>query len=437
MLPVLTAEESARVDAASSVPMSVLMRRAGVAAAHVAITEFGVGYGTRVVVLAGPGNNGGDAYVVASVLARRGAAVSLVPYGIPHSEAALHHAQRAAGIPRIVAGAPDLVIDGVFGAGSRPGVPDDVRRWNDTSAPILALDLPSGLAADTGEAGEGTIRADMTIAFHTLKPGHLLGDGPDYCGRLRVVDIGLTGGKPAYRLAEQEDAARPERPRRSHKWSAGSVLVIGGSEGMVGAAVMAARSALAFGAGAVGVATPDPRLAQQLAPELLAYSIDDIPARYGVWVVGPGLGSGRRDLVSHAHDLVSPTVIDADALGPDSLRAQHPDVVLTPHEGELRRMGGADTAATLLRKGNPTIIEAAGVPWIIDTGGPELATIGTGDVLAGMIGALLARGLDGPGAARSAAYWHGVAGRTLRQRVGSVTADALVAEVGRHAWAGP
>ncbi|MEX1003774.1 MAG: NAD(P)H-hydrate dehydratase [Acidimicrobiia bacterium] len=436
MLPVLTAEESARIDAASPVPMTVLMRRAGVAAAHVAVTEYGVGYGTRVVVLAGPGNNGGDAYVVASVLARRGAAVSLVPYGIPGSAASLHHAQRASGVSRLIRDAPDLVIDGVFGAGSRPGVPDDVSRWNETDAPILALDLPSGLAADTGEAGEGTIRADTTVAFHTLKPGHLLGDGPDHCGRVQVVDIGLSGGEPAYRLVTREDAPRPDRPRRSHKWSAGSVLVIGGSEGMVGAAVMAARSALAFGAGAVGVATPDPGLAQQLAPEILAYPIDDLPARYGVWVVGPGLGAGRSDLVAHAHDRLAPTVIDADALGPDSRRARHTDIVLTPHAGELKKMGGTETAATLLRKGNPTIIEDSDAPWIVDTGGPELATIGTGDVLAGMIGALLARGLDGPAAARSAAYWHGVAGRSLQQNAGYVTADALVAEAGRFAWAG-
>jgi ADP-dependent NAD(P)H-hydrate dehydratase / NAD(P)H-hydrate epimerase len=434
VLPVLTAEESARVDAASPVSMSVLMRRAGVAAAHVAVTEYGVGYGTRVVVLAGPGNNGGDAYVVASVLARRGAAVSLVSFGTPGSDAARHHARAAAGVSRIVGDAPDLVIDGVFGAGSRPGVPDEVGRWNDTGAPILALDLPSGLETDTGEAGDGTIRADTTVTFHALKPAHLLGDGPDYCGRIRVVDIGLTGGEPAYRLAEEEDAARPPRPRRAHKWSAGSVLVVGGSEGMVGAAVMAARSALAFGAGAVGVATPDPSLAQQLAPEVLAYSIDDLPGRYDVWVVGPGLGAGRGDLVAHAHDRSAPTVIDADALGPGSLRARHPDIVLTPHEGELRKMGGTETSATLLRKGSPTIIQGRGAPWIVDTGGPELATIGTGDVLSGMIGALLSRGLDGPGAARSAAHWHGVAGRTLLETAGHVTADALAAEVGRHAW---
>lgn len=433
MLPVLTAEESARVDAASPVPVTTLMRRAGVAAAHVAVSEYGVGYGTRVVVLAGPGNNGGDAYVVASVLARRGADVSLVPFGEPGSEPARHHARRAAGVSRRVGGTPDLVIDGVFGAGSRPGAPPEVARWNDVGA-IMALDLPSGLAADSGEAGEGTIRADLTVAFHTLKPGHLLGDGPDHCGRVRVVDIGLTGGQPAYRLVEEGDALRPGRARRSHKWSAGSVLVVGGSEGMVGAAIMAARAALVFGAGAVGVATPDIRLAQQLAPDILAYSIDDLPERFDVWVVGPGLGRDRPDLTAHAHDRTGPTVIDADALGPGSLRAQHADIVLTPHEGEVRRMGGTETLATVLRKGNPTIIEAPGAPWIVDTGGPELATIGTGDVLAGMIGALLARGLDGPAAARSAAYWHGVAAKALLASAGNVTAGALVTEIGRHAW---
>lgn len=433
MIPVLTAEESARVDRASPIPVSVLMRRAGVAAAGVAVTEFGVGYGSKVVVLAGPGNNGGDAYVVASVLTRRGASVALVPFGDPGTDAAREHARRAAGVSRIVPDRPDLIVDGVFGAGGRSGLPEDVACWGRRGAPILSLDLPSGLEADSGVAGDGTFRAEVTVAFHTLKPGHLLGDGPDRCGRVTVADIGLAGGDPAYRVVEAVDAPRPVRDRRAHKWSAGSVLVIGGERGMIGAAVLAARSALAFGAGSVGLATPDPMLAQSLAPEVLAHAIDDLPERYTVWVVGPGLGSGHRDLVAHAHDRRGPTVIDADALGPDAIRAGHPNIVLTPHEGELRRMGEGPTAATLLRKGNPTIV-VDDVPWIIDSGGPELATIGTGDVLAGMIGALLARGLDGPAAARSAAYWHGVAGAALLHRTGYVTADRLVDEVGRHAW---
>lgn len=434
MLPVLTAAESARLDQTSPIPVLDLMRRAGVAAAHVAVTRFGIGYGSNVVVLAGPGNNGGDAYVVASVLARRGASVSLVPFGSPGTDAARHHAAVAKAVSRIPSSEPDLVIDGVYGAGSRPGVPSEVAKWGVRGAPILALDLPSGLEADSGVAGDGTLRAEVTVAFHSLKPGHLLGDGPDHCGELVVADIGLEGGEPAYRVAEESDAPRPARTRDAHKWSAGSVLVIGGADGMIGAAVMAARSALAFGAGAVGVATPDVHLAQSLAPELLAYSIDDLPARFDVWVVGPGLGRAYPDLVAHAHDRTGPTIIDADALGPRSLRVAHSDIVLTPHAGELRRMGDESTEATLLRKGSPTIVDGD-VPWIINTGGRELATIGTGDVLAGMIGALLGRGLPGPEAARSAAFWHGVAGRSLLAREGFVTAAALASEVGRYAWA--
>ena len=433
MRPVLTAAESSRLDRESTIPVVDLMRRAGVAAAHVAVTRFGIGYGSKVVVLAGPGNNGGDAYVVANVLGRRGVAVSLLPFGNPGTDAARHHAARFRNRHTFDPVAADLVIDGVFGAGSRPGLPEEIAAAFPPGIPVLALDLPSGLEADTGTAGDGTPHADVTVAFHAFKPGHLFGDGPERCGEVVVVDIGLVGGDPAYRLTESSDAPRPRRRRDAHKWSAGSVLVIGGAEGMVGAAVMAARSALAFGAGAVGVATPDVSLAQALAPELLAYDIDDLPERFDVWVIGPGLGGGHADLVAHAHERNAPTVIDADALGPHSSRASHPDVVLTPHAGELRRMGSVPKAATVLRKGSPTLIDAD-VPWIVTTGGVELATIGTGDVLAGMIGALLARRLAGPDAARSGAYWHGVAGASALRRAGTLTAPGLLNEIGRYAW---
>lgn len=436
MRPVLTAAESARLDSESSTPVVDLMRRAGAAAAHVAVTRFGIGYGSKVRVVAGPGNNGGDAYVVASVLARRGAAVEVVAYGEPSTQSARHHARswpRSVSVPSADA---DLVVDGLFGVGSRPGLADEAAREFAGSAPILSLDLPSGLEADTGQAGPGTVQADVTVAFHTLKPGHLLGDGPDHCGELVTVDIGLEGGEPAYLLTEATEASRPPRPRRAHKWSAGSVLVVGGSSGMVGAAIIAARSALAFGAGAVGVAVPDPTIAQTAAPEILAFPLTDLPTRFETWVVGPGLGRDHPDLVAHAHRRQDPTVIDADALGPWSAKAAaHENIVLTPHAGELRRMGGGATSATLLRKGSPTVIEGT-PPWIVASGGPELATIGTGDVLAGMIGALLARGLRGPEAARSAAFWHGVAGHDLLAREGHLTAHTLARHVGRYAWSG-
>lgn len=436
MRPVLSAAESARLDRESTIGVVDLMRRAGVAAAHVAVTRFGVGYGSKVVVLAGPGNNGGDAYVVADVLARRGAAVMLVAFGDPGTESAAHHARRFRHRLTFDPREADLVVDGVFGAGSRPGLSSDIADRFPPEVPILALDLPSGLEADTGIAGEGTPRASVTVAFHSLKPGHLLADGPDHCGKVIVVDIGLEGGAPSYLACDEADAIRPARTRQTHKWSAGSVLIVGGATGMVGAAVMAARSALAFGAGAVGLATPDVTLSQQLAPEILAYPIDDLPERFDVWVVGPGLGARHRDLVAHAHRRTRPTVIDADALGPYSAAAAHPDIVFTPHAGELRRMGELPREATVVRKGNPTIVDGD-PPWIVSSGGPELATIGTGDVLAGMIGALLARGLTGPEAARSAAYWHGTAGRSLAARTGSVVAPKLVDEIARYAWERP
>lgn len=433
MIPVLTAAESARLDAGSPVPVATLMRRAGVAVAGAAATRFGIGYGSKVVVLAGPGNNGGDGYVAASVLSARGAEVSVVAFGEPHTEAARLHAARAARLRRPPPDDVDLVVDAVFGAGARPGLPDPVRAWSDHPAPRVAVDLPTGVDTDTGVAEDGALRADLTVALHALKPGHVLGDGPDLCGEVVVADIGLSGGDPCYRVVEADDSPRPSRDRRDHKWSAGSVLVIGGAEGMVGAAVLAAKSALAFGAGAVGLATPDLRLAQLLAPEVLAHPIDDPPSRYAVWVVGPGLGDGYADLVAHAHRRTGPTVIDADALRPGSLLHGHPDVVLTPHAGELQRMGDGPTRSTLLRKGNPTIVD--GDPsWLICSGGPELASIGTGDVLAGMIAALMARGLHGPEAARSAAFWHGTAAAAIQRRTGYVTADRLAGEIGSWAW---
>ncbi len=286
------------------------------------------------------------------------------------------------------------------------------------------------------------------MSFHTLKPGHLLGDGPDHVGEVRVVDIGLTGGDPVLFLVTADDAPRPARRRTDHKWSVGSVLVVGGSAGMTGAAVMTGRAAIHFGAGAVGVVSTERDVIAMAAPELLTYERSDLRRQiesYDVVVLGPGLDPGS-EMISETLATAARVVADAGVLSSATdLRSTPAELVITPHAGEFKRIseydpgpaGAAgladDLGATVLLKGTPTIVAHPGeVPALIDTGGPELATIGTGDVLSGMIGSLWARGLDAPVATRSGAYWHGVAGSDLaRTRI--VTADVLARHVGRFA----
>lgn len=453
MRPAITPSEAARLDQSSMVPIDLLMARAGRAVALAAV-KMGAEYGTKVTVLVGPGNNGGDGYVAARLLRERGVGVEVLSLADPGTEPARNARARAraAGVPIFALGSPhrtDLVIDALFGGGSRSGLPGAVDDWIDSAPPVLAVDVPTGLDPATGEIEGKAFRATRTVTFHSLKVGHLIGSGPDVCGVVTVADIGLEGGEPELLLTEEVDARRLSRSRTAHKWSAGSVLVVGGAPGTTGAAVMAGKAALGFGAGAVGLAVPDEAagVAAAAAPELLHYSIDDLPERYDVLLIGPGLGIERADF---AAKLLStwerPMVIDADALAaiaPNGLvRESLRGMVITPHAGEFKRLTGqpptyagarelaARIGVTVLLKGNPTFVTDGGVPWVVNTGGPELATIGTGDVLAGMTAALLAGGQDPVAAARSAAYWHGRAGADLaRTRV--VTALGLLEQVGK------
>jgi NAD(P)H-hydrate epimerase len=347
----------------------------------------------------------------------------------------------------------ELLIDAVFGGGFRRGVPEALRPWMETDSSVLAVDIPTGVDPGDGSVGDFGFTAAATVTFHALKTGHLLGEGPDRCGELVVVDIGLEGGVPTLLLVEETDAPRPPRSRTAHKWSAGSVLVVGGAMGMVGAAVMAARSALRFGAGAVGLATPDDTrpIAAALAHEVLTYRLDQIDQvvdRFDVLAVGPGLGRQpelvRRILAAHR----GAVVLDADGINSidvAGLQSREGPTVLTPHAGEFRRLTGRvagpgqaselarETGCVVLLKGNPTFVTDGSTPLVVTSNGPELATIGTGDVLTGMVAASISRGLNPKTAAASAAYWHGVAGASLRKR-GTVTADRLVEEVARFAW---
>lgn len=452
MRPVITPSEAARLDQNSLVPIDLLMDRAGRAVALAAVA-MGAGYGTKVTVLAGPGNNGGDGYVAARVLRERGVGVEILSLAEPGTEPARNARARAraAGVPIFELGSPyrtDLVIDALFGGGSRSGLPGAVNDWIDSAPPVLAVDVATGLDPATGEIAGKAFRATRTVTFHALKVGHLIGSGPDVSGVVTVADIGLEGGEPELLLTEEFDAPRLSRSRTAHKWSAGSVLVVGGAPGTTGAAVMAGKAALGFGAGAVGLAVPDEasHVAAAAAPELLHYSIDDLPERYDVLVIGPGLGIERADFAAKLlSSWEGPMVIDADALAaiaPDRAVHDHAGgTVITPHAGEFKRLTGqlptysearqlADRiGATVLLKGNPTFVTDGCVPWVVNTGGPELATIGTGDVLAGMTAALLAGGHNPVMAARSAAYWHGRAGAQLaRTRV--VTALGLLEEIG-------
>jgi ADP-dependent NAD(P)H-hydrate dehydratase / NAD(P)H-hydrate epimerase len=468
MRPVLTPEETARVDTTATDTVDTLMDRAGHAVA-LAAARMGAGYGKRVTVLAGHGNNGGDGWVAARHLNRRGAAVTVRPFGSPRAGGAAERAlvaARSSGVAVTDQPAPaDLVIDAVFGSGFRGTMAGEVLAAVDSGVPVLAVDIPSGVDAATGEVQGPAITAHRTVALHSLKPGHLLGEGPERCGAVEVADIGLDGGDPAFTVCDEADAPRPERRRTAHKWSAGSVLVVGGSPGFTGAPLLAATAAQRFGAGLVTVLTPHgiqrhvggrawgvisrgigsgDRFAAGDVAEVL-----QVGARFDVMVLGPGLGV---EVDRFVQDLVvawdKPLVIDADGLNslgsPDPLAGRAAPSLITPHAGEFTRLTEdpptfvaacelAEAAGiVVLLKGSPTFVVGE-QRWAVDRGGRELATAGTGDVLAGMVGALWSRGLDAETAGRSAAYWHGVAGAHLAAAT-AVTADDLAIHVGRFAW---
>lgn len=466
----ITPEESARLDSETSVPMATLMERAGLGVA-IAAAGMGARYGTRVIVLAGPGNNGGDGYVAARHLKRRGVDVTVRSLGYPKGDGSVRRAEAIAAVHAGVTvrdlGDPepcDLIIDAVFGVGFHGALPERVVPWTTHPAPVLAVDLPSGLDGLDGTRRGPAFHATETVTFHALKTGHLVGSGPESSGEVRVVDIGLSGERPEWLVCEDGDAPVPRRHRDSHKWSSGSVVVVGGSVGLGGAPMLAARSALEFGAGAVRVLLPGPAQAQAAAmdPGVMTSGIGesaafgvatvdevlDAAAGFDAMVLGPGLGREAAEFAAHlTARWDKPLILDADALDarviePISQRAA--PTIVTPHAGEFTRLVGepaspgsaaalaARVGPIVVLKGAPTFVMGA-ERWVVVSGGPELATIGTGDVLAGMVGALVSRGCDPEIAARAAAHRHGLAGRSLAELT-TVTATGLARHIGRFAW---
>jgi ADP-dependent NAD(P)H-hydrate dehydratase / NAD(P)H-hydrate epimerase len=423
VIPVLTPEEMAAVDAAAPEPVEVLIERAGAAVAREAMDLLEGAYGRRVVVVAGKGNNGNDGRAAAVRLRRRGVRVAVVD---------------AAGAPRRLPPC-DLVIDAAYGTGFR-------GTWEPPDpggAPVLAVDIPSGVDGRTSAAEGEVLSAERTVTFAALKPGLLFGRGPELAGDVRVADIGLDTRGATTAVVEDGDVAGwlPRRPRETHKWQA-AVWVVAGSPGMAGAAALAARGAQRVGAGYVRLSTPGGDVGEGAPLEAVgtplpaagwAAEVLEGVERFAAVVVGPGLGR-EQGTATEVRRLVAecpvPILVDGDGLS--ALGGRVADVVdrttvLTPHDGEFARLSGVPpgsdriAAATglaqgagcfVLLKGSTTTVAAPDAGVLLATAGdPRLATAGTGDVLSGAIGGLLAQGLDPGRAAAAGAHLHGRAAR--------------------------
>ncbi len=425
--PILTAAETrAAEDRAIAAGSSIeaLMERAGAAVAEAA---WRYGGGSQVLILCGPGNNGGDGHVAARLLAARGAEVRVAACAEPATAAAraARAGWRGAVAPLGEARPAAVLVDALFGTGlSRPlaaEVAEPLHRLAAAARFRLAVDLPSGVATDDG-ADLGAARCDLTLALGARKPAHLLQPAAALCGQVRVADIGLA---PASDLATLGRPVLPPPGPADHKYSRGQVAVVGGA--MPGAGLLAAEAAQRAGAGYVALfggrtppAAPHALVRRGLSADALA------DPRIGAIVIGPGLGrdAAARARLDAALAAGRPLVIDADALGLLDGR-RPPRAILTPHEGEFVRLFGAlpggkvararaaaeRSGAVVLLKGADTVIAAPDGRAVIGAGPPWLASAGTGDVLAGIAGAMLARGLDPFAAARAALWLHGEAAR--------------------------
>jgi hydroxyethylthiazole kinase-like uncharacterized protein yjeF len=418
-------------------------------------------YGRRVVLLIGGGNNGGDALYAGAWLAGRGARVlALLAAGErthPGGLAALHRAggQVAGPDPALLAGA-DLVIDGLLGIGGSGGLRPPADRLAVAAEPLLtvAVELPSGVDADTGACAGARVQADVTVTFGCDKPAIALAD----CGQLRLVDIGLTLPPAEINVLEAAEVrALLPAPRDSDdKFSRGVVGVAAGSARYPGAAVLATGAALVGGAGYVRYLGAAADSVGARYPEVVLHR-DTRPAdvRVSAWVLGPGIGTDAaadqllRDVL--AGDV--PVLVDADAITllaarPFLVQNRTAPTVLTPHDREFARLFPAEAAlletdrlgaarraaqrlgATVLLKGHATVVASPhGSAYVTPTGTPWLGTAGSGDVLAGLIGSLLATGLSTPLAAAVGAYVHGVAGQ-LAGANGPATASSVLAALG-------
>jgi hydroxyethylthiazole kinase-like uncharacterized protein yjeF len=491
-MKLLTAAQSRELDRLSQtkfgVPSFALMSRAGEAVASAVLENWPQAVRAGVVVVAGKGNNGGDGFVAAKRLLVQGidVAVALLAQkntltGDAHRACAEYTAAGGKiieGEPAVLLASAGVIVDGIFGtglSGEVTGLPRRaIEQINASKKPVVAIDIASGVNADTGAIMGAAVIADVTVTFGLAKFGHVSFPGAEFAGELRVVDIGFPLAAveeiaPSGCLVEDSEARILVNPRatNTHKGSYGHTLIIAGSRGKSGAALLSARGALRAGAGLVTAAVPEsiaPVVAAGI-PELMTeafadlgghFSEDDACARLAALapmidaaVVGPGIGVSRATvrmiewIVDTMIEPSRPIVIDADGLnalariGPAILRRARGNVVLTPHPGEMARLLGSDTAgvnadrissarrlvdltgAVVLLKGNRSVIASPdGVLRVNSSGNPGMASPGMGDVLSGMVGAMLGQGMNALDALTLAVFLHGKAGDRLATRAG-------------------
>ncbi|MCW2755146.1 MAG: NAD(P)H-hydrate epimerase [Marmoricola sp.] len=439
---------AAEAVALAVLPRGALMQRAAAGLAVAIADLLGGVYGRRILLLVGSGDNGGDALYAGAMLARRGAAVEAILLSDQ-----VHTVARAALLAaggRVVApeGAtrPDVVVDGIVGIGGRPGLRPEAAAAVDLFAgtPMVAVDVPSGVDVDTGRLDGPHVRADVTVTFGTHKPCHLLDPAAGACGVVDLVDLDLELPVAAIEaLQAAEVAALVPRPELfAHKYTRGVVGIRAGSTAYPGAAVLCASGAASGLAGMVRYDGPAADEVRHRHPGVVAGA-----GRVQAWVVGSGGDAGAADALARSLADDVPVVVDADALG--HLSAGRPDLVLTPHAGELATMLGVERGAVeadqlafarraaahygcvVLLKGRHSLtahpdgrvrVTTSGLPW--------LAVAGAGDVLAGVIGSLLAAGLDTYDAASVGSWLHGAAA-VLAGRGGPVTPEGVADAVGQ------
>jgi ADP-dependent NAD(P)H-hydrate dehydratase / NAD(P)H-hydrate epimerase len=453
--PLYTAAEMRVAEEAYPGGVDELMERAGRAVAQHALEDFGDA--REFTIVCGGGSNGGDGRVAARVLEEAGREVHLVEAKPEDGEKEL--------------GDPDVVVDALFGTGfegePRPGARRLIEQINALGAPVLSVDLPSGVDASTGEVAGAAVDADLTVTFHGEKVGHYVTPGAFLAGYIEVADIGLEPLETEHGRVSRSILDRvPRRSPEGNKYTSGHVVVVGGSRGMTGAPCLSALAAFRSDAGYVTLAGPEaavPVFEQQVLEAVkrplvsdadglvtadAAATVLELVGKAGALAIGPGLGrgAGTKALVRRVlAEAELPTVVDGDALWELEPGDWPAPRVLTPHSGELGRLIGEEASwvdahriaavqrgverfgCVVLLKGAGTLIAAPEAGILVDGGDPSLATAGTGDVLTGVIAAFLAKGMDARLAAAAGATAHHWAAIEASSGAGMVASDLLYA----------